>query len=443
MKLWTTPFWIISILSSSLIFANPPVTLSGLSPAISPTFSVGINQTVKYTITNYIPKQLPLTISGFSKPITRITVDNDCQNSLPPAQDVSHPSTCNIGFNIKPTTSEMSTIVSQTLSVNYKGRESLTNTISFKVVNALRAYISNFGNNSISMCIVDSFTGALGTCTAIKDPTFNKPLGMGINTNGTFAYVANHIWGSKPISICPIDPNTGLFGACTAVDGNGVLARANPQRAELNPANTHLYVATSMGNFVFVCPLTNGGASIGTCIILAGNDAQENTTFNNTQDIAFSADGRFAYIANYNNLVSICPVLDDATFGPCTTSGGPSNSDTSTFVAPFGLSFNSTHTILYVANSGRNGQAIPESISACQVSNTSISNCVVSNGNGTLDSDNTEIQLWMSEAFNVGYIPNSGSNTISTCPLKPNGTLGHCSLFKDVSFSKPSSVYIQ
>ncbi|WP_157068287.1 hypothetical protein [Legionella santicrucis] len=45
----------------------------------------------------------------------------------------------------------MGSIIRQTLAVDYKGRTPLEDTISFKVVNALRAYIANFGNNSVSM----------------------------------------------------------------------------------------------------------------------------------------------------------------------------------------------------------------------------------------------------------------------------------------------------
>lgn len=82
MKLRTILLGVTSVLSPSLIFANPPVILSGPTPTISPTYSVGISQTVMYTIINYVPKRFPLTISGISKPLTRITVDNDCQNSF-------------------------------------------------------------------------------------------------------------------------------------------------------------------------------------------------------------------------------------------------------------------------------------------------------------------------------------------------------------------------
>lgn len=109
-----------SIFFSTVIFAIPPVILSTPSPAIAPTYNDNTSNIITYTITNHVPKTLPLAVSGISNGIQRATVSGDCGSSLP-----AGPSTCNIGINISPSSSQAGPTISQTLTIDYQGRAPL------------------------------------------------------------------------------------------------------------------------------------------------------------------------------------------------------------------------------------------------------------------------------------------------------------------------------
>jgi DNA-binding beta-propeller fold protein YncE len=301
------------------------------------------------------------------------------------------------------------------------------------VTKTTQAYIANSGGNTISLCLVNTSTGALSDCIAMSDPTFNGPWGVSLNPSGTFAYVPNFL--NDTVSICPVDPTTGQLQACVASGANGTLHK--PQVARVNPSATYLYIGNNLptDNFgtIAICPLMDGGATIGTCIPNTGDGL-----FASPQDILFSVDGSIVYVANLPN-VAVCSVTNGgASFNGCTLSSG-----SGTFDATFGINANFSRTTLYVANANNN------TVSICSLAGNSITNCSTTTGNGTfnfvsgLDPQGVEAQLWMQAPFNVGYIPNAGSNSLSICPINTDGSLGTCVLFNDPTFNLPSSITIR
>ena len=109
--------------------AEPPVTISGPSPAIASFLNIGTTNSYTYTITNNVPHaSFPLSIEGLLSPVSRTSVSNDCGSSLP-----AGPSSCHIGITIAPTLSNSGQMINQTLSANYQGRVPLKQAISFSV----------------------------------------------------------------------------------------------------------------------------------------------------------------------------------------------------------------------------------------------------------------------------------------------------------------------
>jgi len=293
---------------------------------------------------------------------------------------------------------------------------------------AIRAYTANAGTNSVIVCQVNATNGSLSGCANNLDATFNFPLGVILNIPANFAYIANFL--NNTVSICAVDHSTGSFGACVATTGNGTFA--GPQRAMLNQDNTFLYIANGSSNTVSICPVINDGAGIGTCTTSNGSGS-----FVNPQDIIFSADNTFAYVANTNNTISICTMNADGDIDTCTTQSG-----NGTFNIPFGISFTLDNAFMYVANFGNN------TVSICPIidGGASIGTCTTTTGNGTFNfSGNTETQLWMQTTINFGYVPNSGSNTMSICPIHTSdGTLGTCvTSTGDSLFNLPASVTLR
>ena len=130
MKLRISSLGTTCLLLSPLAFAMPPVTLSGPTPAIPTLFSPILTRTFTYTVNNYVPQWLPLSIGGISSPIQRVSVPNDCGYGLL-AGSPSNPSTCQIGISLTTTMANANTSINQNLLVNYGGRT--TKEISFKI----------------------------------------------------------------------------------------------------------------------------------------------------------------------------------------------------------------------------------------------------------------------------------------------------------------------
>ncbi|AHE66865.1 WD40/YVTN/BNR-like repeat-containing protein [Legionella oakridgensis] len=108
-----------------------PVILSGPNPALANTYMIGSSTTLIYTITNNVPQSsFPISIRGISNPISRVTVANDCGNTLP-----AGPSICNLGIKISPTQTIAGLSINQTLLVDYQGRRPLSATMAFSVPN--------------------------------------------------------------------------------------------------------------------------------------------------------------------------------------------------------------------------------------------------------------------------------------------------------------------
>lgn len=313
---------------------------------------------------------------------------------------------------------------------------------------AIRAYTANAGTNSIIVCQVNSTSGALSACVNNSDASFNLPLGVILNTSANFAYVAN--FSANTVSICGVDHSTGSFSTCSSSTGGSTFN--GPQRAMLNPANTLLYVANGGSSTISICPVIDNGASLGACATPSTGDG----TFNNPQDIIFSPDGTYAYVANVNNTISICTLNNDGSFKVCTATMGNDSGGTNTFNVPFGISFNLADSVIYVANY-MNG-TLPNTVSICPLTGggSSIGTCTTTtgpNGIGTATfnfSGNTETQLWMQTTINYGYVPNSGNNTVSICPINADGlSLGACFTSTGETsggtplFNEPSSITLR
>lgn len=149
------------LMLTPLAFANPPVLLSGPTPALASSYDPNSSSTVVYTITNNVPQILGLTVGGISGPVSRTSVANDCGHYLPKG-----PSTCNLGITLAPTDSEAGLTVNQTLEIGYGARVPLTTDISFQV-SPLKGYVTACGHYSASPKAAIPIQGTLINFTEI------------------------------------------------------------------------------------------------------------------------------------------------------------------------------------------------------------------------------------------------------------------------------------
>lgn len=333
--------------------------------------------------------------------------------------------------------------VASTLAV---GTSTITSTLEFITSNEaslevkqIYAYVANEGNNTVSICPVNS-DASLGACSASNGGgTFSQPLGVSLSANG-FAYVANLSGNSDGnVSICSVNSNDGSLESCTTSNGgtDPTLSFLYPTATALNAANTFLY-ASNFGNDTFgiaICPMNNDG-SLGPCTSSDGSG-----TVSLAQGIIVNGD--FLYVANVAHVrglddpsnISICPLNNDGSVGTCTISYG-----SGTFVVPFGLALNPEGSILYVSNFG-NGSTIPFSVTDCPLNSDGTLGTCTTNVSDTFDfSANTEAALFIG-SNHYAYVPNCGSNSISICPVNEDGSFGTCpAASSDPTFNNPSGV---
>ena len=67
-------------------------------------------------------------------------------------------------------------------------------------------YVTNNGNNTVSLCSVGATTGSLSNCTS-TGTGFSTPYGIALSANGSYAYVENY--GDNTVLLCSADAATG------------------------------------------------------------------------------------------------------------------------------------------------------------------------------------------------------------------------------------------
>lgn len=343
-----------TLLLSFELIAAEPVTLSGPVPPLSATYRDNSSDTVIYTITNYVPQTLPLSVSGISGSVSRTTVAGDCGNEIQ-----AGPSTCNIGISISPTTAQVGSTVNQVLTINYQGRTTLQSPISFSVVASLFAYATpSPGSNSIFQLLVDVVDGLITSVdTAYSDVSENYGQLVFATVGGIqYAYTVDATHGV--VYQCTIGDN-GTLNTCSETPQTPVGGGWMPYGIAFTTVGStqYAYVTDVNSGRTYQCPVVVGGVSNGalsSCSSVTGSPG-----LNAPYGIAFATVGanQYVYLANagpgtgYSGNVTKCTVNNsDGSFNSCgltPSSGAPS-------WIPYGVAFTTANGIqyAYVADNG-------------------------------------------------------------------------------------------
>lgn len=210
------------------------------------------------------------------------------------------------------------------------------------------AYVSNYGDGTVSMYSVSATNGAL---TALAD----SPLVVGIassqlseikiDPSHKFLYVVSH--GSDEVYAFVINPTTG---ALTAVAGSPFPTGQQPQSMVFDATGAYLYVSNIKDDSISGYVLN---ASTGALTQLGA--ALKLSTGSNPAQLART--GNFLYVVyQTSGTVEVLPI--DPTTGVLSLGTLDGTSPYSTDTGPFSLAINPAGTVLYTANTGTGSGSI-------------------------------------------------------------------------------------
>lgn len=202
------------------------------------------------------------------------------------------------------------------------------------------AYVTNFGNNTVTRCNVDPATGNLILCNPANAANLTQPVRMRLSDNETIANISN--LGSD-MAVCNVNPNNFDLDACGLVANLGTGGAYNtPGGLDFNQANTRAYVANGGSNNIFICPFANNNPNFANCAIAAAD-------IGSPSGFALSNDGVYAYIVRFvGSRVFKCTVnQNDGSLFNCNDAGLGA-----IFNAPLGVALNANNPQAYITSQG-------------------------------------------------------------------------------------------
>jgi len=198
------------------------------------------------------------------------------------------------------------------------------------------AYVTNTGANDVSAFAIDSANGSLTPVAGSPFATGVAPFAVTMDPSGVFAYVSN-IGASGNISAYTIDRTTG---ALTAVPGSPFASGSEPGTVAFDPKGNFAYV-TSFGTgkiWVYrIDPNSGALAPVAGSPFGAGSEP-ENATID--------PSGRFAYVINQNTNTVSAFTIDPGTGALTAMAGSPFPTGSQ----PFHFTLDPSGKFAFVAN---------------------------------------------------------------------------------------------
>jgi fibronectin type 3 domain-containing protein len=302
------------------------------------------------------------------------------------------------------------------------------------------AYLSSWDSNSVSRCIIDTVTGALGTCTLVVTSGLNTPstsvinfTGTGVNAAAT-AYIAN--FNASNVLQCGVDLTNGSLNTCTTAASSTSIS--NPHGMVV--FNGNAYVANFSSRVITQFPI-NGNGTFGA----SGSSVTLPTA-------AYGVQGLFVfnlslYSVNSSGSVYVCPISGTGTIATCNqtgttdASGGSSNNLALGNARGIAIANINGTNYAYITNSSGN------TVIRCDVNGIGrLINCAVNLNSGLNLPRGVALYTNANGTTNI-YIANrfNPNGSLSVCPINNNGNIGTCTTTagSDTTFNSPEWIFIQ
>jgi YVTN family beta-propeller protein len=255
---------------------------------------------------------------------------------------------------------------------NENGTSSKLATINVLMASGQYAYITNYGNSTVS--VIDTATNTITTTVKVGD----RPFGVAVNPAGTKLYVTNP-YGSNIVSV--IDVAKSAVIARVPVGGN------SPHGVAVTPDGKKVYVANCESNNVSVIDTTTN--TVTTTVNVGSYPI----------GVTVTPDGTKIYVTNYNNnSVS----LIDTTSNKVTATIPVGNN-------PYGIATNQQGTKVYVTNYNS---------SSVSVIDTSINKVIA-----TVKTEKNPYEVTVNPQGTKAYATNYRSNSVSVIDTSTNAVI--------------------
>lgn len=422
---------LIALSSSNFAHATAKAVFS-ITPVTPTTFLLPANSSemVQYQVTNQTNTTRTLTM----QPIAGvIQTAEGCSNPFVLAPQQSCRLTLQVNGNQVPTHISGGPVICKTQGPGNNqpdsglcARPDIYDVLSVSIIPAIptqHAYVTNWANNSMSLCDVRPLDGSFENCSITASGPFNNPEAVGLNPDNSLLYIANISaanMAASTVTFCEVDSTTGALSNCANANGgpfNGA------DGVSINSANTLAYVSNAAGNTVSVCPVDSISGALSSSCTSSGSG------FQTPSDMTINALGTKAYISNLiSNSVSSCDI--DASTGLLNC-----NDKTFGFNKPEGITLHPSGRFAYVANNGNN------TVTLCQIDVITghLKSCSVTGGH---------FNGFGAIAFNAmgtrAYVPNLVLNKVFVCSVNQNsGALSLCRDTHGSGFGGPSGILLK
>lgn len=241
-----------------------------------------------------------------------------------------------------------------------------------------------------------------------------------------FAYVTQYD-SNNGIVVCVVDPINGLLSSCGDVGGHDVLDGIFPQAISINSAGTIAYITANNDlPYAYQCTIDRTNGTFSACSAI-------NITTPSNYDtqlgmLTLNASNTMAFIANSDTTASIlaCPIINGSISQTCSNTGAtlPVNA------TPVGIVLNSTNTISYFGN------YVVNNVTQCIVNGSGFSSCSNKTGDGIINFS-FPAGVALTSNGNILYIADSSTPNVYGCETTPNGPseFSHCFIATALSFA--------
>ncbi len=208
------------------------------------------------------------------------------------------------------------------------------------------AYVVNAGINTVSTYSINASSGAL-TSVGAAVATESYPNSVKVDPSGKYAYVANQ--NSNSISAYTINADSGALASI----GTAVAAGTSPRTVTVDPTGKFIFTANAGSSNVSVYAIN---AATGALVPVAGSPFAAGTS---PLSVAVDPSGKFAFVANRNSNDLSAYTINAGT-GVLTQvicSGGALVCNGSNFIAgtsPYSVTVDPSGKFVYAANNVSN-----------------------------------------------------------------------------------------